>query len=276
MENLARYIIRASFSQERMTYLPEESRIIYRSKDNRQEKSFDALDWLAAMTSHIPDQREQMVRYYGFYSNASRGLRQKENQDALIPCIIEPAENAKPNRNCARLIQKIYEVDPLTCPKCQGLMRIISIIEDQEVVNKILGHLGLWQTNQGPHLNPKLSNFRLIIQTPSFLSMRKPLIGVLRFLQITPPFKGNSGSRGSSSSKSWQSASSFPFISLFLKSPTLHSPVFFRRPPLSPRLPPCFSLDCVFFAPYTLHIKKQVLSNQMKSYGLSTGDIIMR
>ena len=74
MENLARYIIRASFSQERMTYLPEESRIIYRSKDNRQEKAFDALDWLAAMpacashadrTSHIPNQGEQTVRYYG-------------------------------------------------------------------------------------------------------------------------------------------------------------------------------------------------------------------
>ena len=79
MENLARYIIRASFSQERMSYFPEESQIIYRSKDNQQEKSFDALDWLAAMTSHIPDQREQMVRYYGFYSNVSCGLRQKEN-----------------------------------------------------------------------------------------------------------------------------------------------------------------------------------------------------
>jgi hypothetical protein len=65
MENLARYIIRASFSQERMTYLPEESRIIYRSKDNRQEKIFDALEWMMAMGSHFPDQGEQMVRYYG-------------------------------------------------------------------------------------------------------------------------------------------------------------------------------------------------------------------
>ncbi len=155
MENLARYIIRASFSQERMTYLPEESRIIYRSKDNRQEKTFDALDWLAAMTSHIPDQREQMVRYYGFYSNVSRGLRQKENVDGLTPCVIETGENAKPNRNWARLIQKIYEVDPLTCPKCQGSMRVISIIEDQEVINKILGHLGLCQTNQRPPPKPK-------------------------------------------------------------------------------------------------------------------------
>jgi len=37
MENLARYIIRASFSQERMTYIPEESRVLYRSKDGKKD-----------------------------------------------------------------------------------------------------------------------------------------------------------------------------------------------------------------------------------------------
>ncbi len=49
------------------------------------------------MTTHIPNQGEQMVRYYGFYSNASRGHRQKENQDNLISCVLEPDENRKPN-----------------------------------------------------------------------------------------------------------------------------------------------------------------------------------
>ena len=49
MENLSRYIIRASFSQERMTYVPEKSRVIYKSKDGKGEKIFDALEWLAAM-----------------------------------------------------------------------------------------------------------------------------------------------------------------------------------------------------------------------------------
>jgi hypothetical protein len=107
------------------------------------------------MTSHIPDQREQMVRYYGFYSNVSRGLRQRENQDALIPCVLEPDETARSNRNWARLIQKIYEVDPLTSPKCQGMMRIISIIEDPEVIDKILRHLGLYPTPQRPPPKPK-------------------------------------------------------------------------------------------------------------------------
>ena len=45
MENLARYIIRASFSQERMTYIPEESKVNYQSKDGKEEKVFDALEW---------------------------------------------------------------------------------------------------------------------------------------------------------------------------------------------------------------------------------------
>ena len=39
MENLARYIIRASFSQEWMTYIREESKVIYKSKDGRQQKA---------------------------------------------------------------------------------------------------------------------------------------------------------------------------------------------------------------------------------------------
>jgi len=55
MENLARFIIRASFSQERMTYFPGDSKVVYRSKDGKEEKIFDALDWLAAMCSHVPN-----------------------------------------------------------------------------------------------------------------------------------------------------------------------------------------------------------------------------
>jgi hypothetical protein len=41
-------------------------------------------------------------------------------------------------KNWGRLIQKIYEVAPLPCPKCQGRMKIISFIEDEEVIKKVL------------------------------------------------------------------------------------------------------------------------------------------
>jgi len=36
---------RASFSQERMTYIQEESKVLYQSKDGKKEKAFDALEW---------------------------------------------------------------------------------------------------------------------------------------------------------------------------------------------------------------------------------------
>ncbi len=40
MENLARYIIRAFFSQERMTYLDQEATVIYAAKDGKNAKVF--------------------------------------------------------------------------------------------------------------------------------------------------------------------------------------------------------------------------------------------
>ncbi|MBN1833409.1 MAG: hypothetical protein JW896_14995 [Deltaproteobacteria bacterium] len=53
-------------------------------------------------------------------------------------------------RNCARLIQKIYEADPLTCPKCSGKMKVISVIEDEDVIKKTLNHLRLWDQKACP------------------------------------------------------------------------------------------------------------------------------
>ena len=149
MENLARYIIRASLSQERMTYIEDEGKVIYQAKDGSGKKEFSALEWLANICSHIPNPREHMVRYYGQYSNAARGKRRKqEAADSPAPKINEPLASKKEfRRNWARLIQKIYEVDPLLCPKCGGAMRVIAFIEERAVIEKILKHLGLWLVN---------------------------------------------------------------------------------------------------------------------------------
>jgi hypothetical protein len=53
-------------------------------------------------------------------------------------------------KNWARLIQKIYHVDPLLCPKCFGSMRIIAFIDDEQLVKKILKHLDLWEVKRKP------------------------------------------------------------------------------------------------------------------------------
>ena len=96
----------------------------------------DAHELLAAMCSHIPNRGEQRVRCYGYYSTTvCRGNRQKEKTDDIIPGIIEPDAASPAKRKAwAQLIQKIYEVDPLTCPQCKGAMKIISFIDQPEVV----------------------------------------------------------------------------------------------------------------------------------------------
>ena len=81
-----------------------------------------ALQWLAAMCSHVPNKGEQMVRYYGYYSNVARGKRKKADDDDKIPCILQPKltdgafrKNWAPFISASGgLIQKIYKIDPLT------------------------------------------------------------------------------------------------------------------------------------------------------------------
>ena len=54
MQNLAAYIIRASFSQTRMEYFPEQAKVTYRSKYGHVQKTYDALEWLAAWSRTYP------------------------------------------------------------------------------------------------------------------------------------------------------------------------------------------------------------------------------
>lgn len=68
-----------------------------------------------------------MVRYYGYYINKFPAMRKKEGKDDAVPCLIEC--DVSPSvfcKNWASSIQKIYNVDPLVCRKCQGKMRIMS------------------------------------------------------------------------------------------------------------------------------------------------------
>ena len=82
----------------------------------------------------VPNSGERMARYYEFYSNVARGKQKKTVANGKIPCFPEPKLTGNTfRRNWARMILKIYEVDPLVCPKCFGAMRIISFIVDDYI-----------------------------------------------------------------------------------------------------------------------------------------------
>ncbi|SNS31452.1 Putative transposase [Anaerovirgula multivorans] len=92
IERLAQYIVRAPISQERITYISHSTdginRIIYKGKTSNTYETFIPLDWLARLVTHIPNKGEQLVRYYGYYSNKSRGIRKKEENDNIVPALI--------------------------------------------------------------------------------------------------------------------------------------------------------------------------------------------
>ena len=68
-------------------------------------------------------------------SNRARGDRKKKGKDDEVPALMEPELSSKDLRwSWARLIQKIYSVDPLVCPKCQGPMRIITLASRKQLL----------------------------------------------------------------------------------------------------------------------------------------------
>jgi len=151
LENLAAYLIWATFSQKRMDYSPEQATVVYRSKDGKEKKTYDALEWLAAMACHVPERKKQSIRYYGAFANSVRGRLRKRQEVDPIPTVLEPEISSEAFRgNWVRLIRKIHETDPLVCPRCQKQMRIVAAVENPDAIRRILEHLGLWLANRRP------------------------------------------------------------------------------------------------------------------------------
>ena len=105
--------------------------------------AFDPLEWIHRITAHIPNQGSHCQRYYGEYSNRARAT----TSPAVGPGATADLQPEKDNADCskeargtwARLVRKIFEVDPLLCA-CGARMRIVSIITDPRVVDRILRH----------------------------------------------------------------------------------------------------------------------------------------
>ncbi|MGI9474711.1 MAG: transposase [Rubripirellula sp.] len=128
-----------------------------RGGPKRNFQIFSALDFLAEVTQHIPDKGEHLVRYYGWYSHRQRGIRKKAGQVGQVESdkltidrlALDTQKSATGGTLSAwaRLINRVYEVDPLECPCCGGQMKIVSFIEgcQGDVIERILRHCSLWE-----------------------------------------------------------------------------------------------------------------------------------
>src|SRR5450830_832068 len=51
------------------------------------------------------------------------------------------SRGASRRRRWAQLIRRVYEIDPLVCPRCRGVIRVVSFIIEGRVIRRILDHL---------------------------------------------------------------------------------------------------------------------------------------
>lgn len=107
---------------------------------------FEPLAFLTQATQHIPDKDPHLTRYYGWYSNVARGKRAKANGECLTQQTFVESAPAS-HQQCAALVKRVYEVEPLECPECDGEMTIIAFILDPAVVNRILDHRDMLETS---------------------------------------------------------------------------------------------------------------------------------
>jgi hypothetical protein len=74
----------------RLSFDKDQGKVIYRhGKADDDKVEMDYLDFIARVTTHIPDKGQVMIRYYGLYSNAHRGVMKKPGR-------------GRPHRSCPR------------------------------------------------------------------------------------------------------------------------------------------------------------------------------
>jgi len=154
---LARYCARNPLALDRLTYEPATEQLTYRSDKTdgptAGTQTLDPLEFLARLLTHIPDPGQVMTRYYGWYASRTRGTRarlvsdgRRLTADGLSvegPVAITEAVNwslRAARYRWAELLRRIYEVDPLACPRCAAPMRIVAVITDPAVITRILVH----------------------------------------------------------------------------------------------------------------------------------------
>ncbi len=141
---------------------------------------FAAADFLALALQHVPAPRLHQVRYYGRYSNAARARRAAVVESVAAGGSIAPSttsgggtspadpaadhiapgeavQRRRQRRLWARLLRRVYEVDPLVCRQCGAPMRVVAFIQEPAAIRKILTHLERHGGHRYPPRDPPVS-----------------------------------------------------------------------------------------------------------------------
>lgn len=66
----------------------------------------------------------------------------------------------------AKMIRKVYEVDPMLCPKCGGRMKVVAFITEVAVVDRIIDHLKLTFVAEKPPPESVFQDLPMVADPP--------------------------------------------------------------------------------------------------------------
>jgi len=133
-------MIRCPIALKRLSWETDTGAVVCRGRPSRRggpdggDARWDVLEFLARVVDHIPEPSQQTVRYWGFYANAARGKRRKAARVGDTTQALRSQDDDEFTRRArlswAKLIRRVYEVDPLLCPFCGSEMKILAFIVD--------------------------------------------------------------------------------------------------------------------------------------------------
>jgi hypothetical protein len=160
LEQLVRYTARPAVSEERLSEA-NNGDIHYRLKspwsDGTTHVVFSPLEFLEKLSALVPPPRIHLTRFHGILAPHSKFRKlvvpaqivEEKEEDTIVEKSLEVqdsdmAEGAKQKRiSWAKLLSRVFAVDMGNCEHCGGDMKAISAVIKQDVVVKILTHLGL-------------------------------------------------------------------------------------------------------------------------------------
>lgn len=165
LEQLLRYCARPAISHDRLELLGD-GRVQLKLKTPRFDGTthlvLTAHELIERLVAVIPRPQKNLILYTGVLAPRSRlrtrvcayGRAAVHAADTLSPCPSPESDPAHaPSRGSwARLMQRAFELDVLSCPACNGRMRLLALIEKPSVARRTLRHLGM--PDHPPPINP--------------------------------------------------------------------------------------------------------------------------
>jgi hypothetical protein len=128
---------------------------------------FDPLEFLGRLAVLVPRPRINLILYHGVLApraawrsavvrrqtpgaGGESGVTASASDPAREADAAETARRHARGQTWAALMARTFGIDVLACPRCGGRLRLIALIEEAAVIDRILWHLGLPSERPAP------------------------------------------------------------------------------------------------------------------------------